>query len=297
MSIPSGPPCAWNATTIEWLNARLGVQHDDDVGCEDWPGAMADPTLVDTALDAYDNPDAGQAGRALVVEWLLETFEFCTIEREGNPDWRRTLDRSLTNSTKLALARSERLGAAEAYQECSVAAVDHLLVEAGGPVWAEPAFDALVARVQRDFVAMAARAATVVGEIAGTVTAVDERLATMVAAALDDTVVDVQAHLARLLHAGWISAAGVDRLPDVLRYVRAVEHRLEKAVGAPERDRSRIRSVRALEQEYAEVARRDLDGSVRWMLEELRVATFAQSLGAKPGTSEQKIRKALSALT
>jgi hypothetical protein len=93
MSIPSGPPCAWNATTIEWLNARLGVQHDDDVGCEDWPGAMADPTLVDTALDAYDNPDAGQAGRALVVEWLLETFEFCTIEREGNPDWRRTLDR------------------------------------------------------------------------------------------------------------------------------------------------------------------------------------------------------------
>jgi hypothetical protein len=32
------------------------------------------------------------------------------------------------------------------------------------------------------------------------------------------------------------------------------------------------------------------------MLEELRVATFAQALGAKGGASEQKVRKALATL-
>lgn len=93
MPIPSNPPCAWTEETIERLNARLGVKHDDDVGCEDWPGAMADPALVDAALDVYDHADSREDERALVVELLLETFEFCMIEREGNPDWRRTLDR------------------------------------------------------------------------------------------------------------------------------------------------------------------------------------------------------------
>ena len=186
---------------------------------------------------------------------------------------------------------------ADAYQECAVAAVDHLLLQAGGPVWDEAAFEALTAHVRAAFVATATTAATVVGDVATAVTAVDGRLSAMLAPALDDTVVDVQAHLARLLHAGWISAAGVDRLPDVLRYVRAIEHRLGKAVAAPDRDRARIRTVRAVEHDYAEVARHDRDGAVRWMLEELRVATFAQSVGAKPGTSEQKVRKALATLT
>lgn len=93
MAFPSEPSCAWTAATIEWLNRRLGVRHDDDVGIEDWPGAMADPALVDAALEAYDSPDIGSDGRALVVELLLETFEFSGVEREGNPDWRRTLDR------------------------------------------------------------------------------------------------------------------------------------------------------------------------------------------------------------
>jgi ATP-dependent helicase HrpA len=208
----------------------------------------------------------------------------------------RTLDKALPNATKVAITRSGRLGAADVYRESAAAAVDQLLLEAGGPVWDAAAFDALLATVRRRFPAEAVAAATIVGDVASTVTAIEDRLGTMLAAALDDTVVDVQAHLDRLLHAGWITAAGVDRLPDVLRYVRAIEHRLGKAVSQPDRDRSRIAGVRALEQEYARVAGRDVDGRVRTMLEELRVATFAQALGAKGGASEQKVRKALAEL-
>ena len=85
--------CAWTEATIERLNQRLGVQHDADIDCEDWPAAMSDPALVEPALEAYDSAGIGSDGRALVVELLLETFEFSGIEREGNPDWRRTLDR------------------------------------------------------------------------------------------------------------------------------------------------------------------------------------------------------------
>src|SRR3546814_16603708 len=72
--------------------------------------------------------------------------------------------------------------------------------------------------------------------------------------------------------------------------MRAIDHRLAKAAEDPLRDRSRLRSVRAIEQEYADVAHLDADGAVRWMPEELRVATFAQSVGPKSGTSAKKIR-------
>ena len=41
------------------------------------------------------------------------------------------------------------------------------------------------------------------------------------------------------------------------------------------------------------VAAADVDGRVRWMLEELRVSTFAQKVGVKGGTSEQKVRAEL----
>jgi ATP-dependent helicase HrpA len=208
----------------------------------------------------------------------------------------RTLDRGLPNAAKLAIAASVRMSAADLYRESAAAAVDELLLEAGGPVWDEAAFDALLARVRAGFASTAISTATTAADILAAATAVEERLAVMLAPALDDTVVDAQLHLDRLLRPGWITTAGTDRLPDVLRYVRAIDHRLAKAVSQPDRDRARLRTVRALEQDYAGVAGLDRDGTVRTMLEELRVATFAQSLGAKGGPSEQKVRKALAAL-
>jgi hypothetical protein len=92
MTTSSNLACAWTEATIARLNARLGVQHDDDIGIEDWPAAMSDPFLVDAAIEAYDSTDAVDE-RALIVELLLNTFEFASIERDGNSDWRRTLDR------------------------------------------------------------------------------------------------------------------------------------------------------------------------------------------------------------
>jgi ATP-dependent helicase HrpA len=208
----------------------------------------------------------------------------------------RTLDKALPNATKLAIAGSRHVGAAEVYQEAASAAVDHLLLEAGGPVWDDAGFDALLATVRKGFATTAVATATTVGDVLASVTASEDRLGSMLAPALDDTVVDVQAHIARLLHRGWITAAGVERLPDVLRYAQAIEHRLGKAVTQPDRDRHRAATLRSLEQEYRQLAARDLDGSVRTMLEELRVSTFAQSVGAKGGVSEQRVRKALAAL-
>lgn len=93
MTNPEDDACAWTAATVERLNARLGVTPDDDIDTQDWPAAMSDPALLEAALEAYDSPEAGDDDRALIIELLLNTFEYGSVEREGNPDWRRTLDR------------------------------------------------------------------------------------------------------------------------------------------------------------------------------------------------------------
>ena len=95
---------------------------------------------------------------------------------------------------------------------------------------------------------------------------------------------------------GWIGAAGFDRLPDLARYLRALEHRVEKARTQPDRDRRHIAALQEMERDYRRVASRDADGRVRTMLEELRVSTFAQSVGAKGGVSEPKVRAAIAHL-
>ena len=208
----------------------------------------------------------------------------------------RTLDKALPAATKLALASSPRLSSAEAYRECAAAAVDQLLVEHGGPVFDADAFRGLLAQVRAGFAHAAVASARLVSEILASADAVDAALAVMLTSAHDETVLDVRAHLDRLLHRGWISTAGFDGLPDLARYLRAVVHRVDKARTQPDRDRRHIAGLQALERDYRLVAGRDVEGRVRTMLEELRVSTFAQSVGAKGGVSDAKVRAALSRL-
>ena len=147
--------------------------------------------------------------------------------RLGSP--LRTLDRALPTATKLALGASERASTAEVYRECAAAAVDELLVAHGGPVRDEAAFEDLVAAVRAGFAGAAVRLAGIVAEALGHAASIDATLATMLTTAHDETVLDARAHLDRLLRRGWIADAGYDQLPDVARYLRALEHRVQKA--------------------------------------------------------------------
>jgi ATP-dependent helicase HrpA len=92
----------------------------------------------------------------------------------------------------------------------------------------------------------------------------------------------------------------VARLHDVLRYVKAIDHRLAKVPESPQKDQTAMREVARLEQRYVDLLRRmPRDGitpelvDIGWMLEELRVSVFAQQLGAARGTSPGRIVKAL----
>mgnify|MGYP001111684244 CR=1 FL=1 len=90
---------------------------------------------------------------------------------------------------------------------------------------------------------------------------------------------------------GFVLGAGIDRLDDIERYVRAIVYRLDHLAGAGERDQRRMAEVVPLERRYTDIVDTAGPGKlsaelvdVRWQLEEFRVATFAQPLMVKrPG--------------
>jgi ATP-dependent helicase HrpA len=87
----------------------------------------------------------------------------------------------------------------------------------------------------------------------------------------------------------------------VSRYLRGIGRRLDKF--DPERDAARMAQVAQLSREYTQFLgvlppgrRSDPDVvAIRWMLEELRISLFAQSLGTAHPVSEKRILAAMDA--
>ncbi|MGH9038481.1 MAG: DUF3418 domain-containing protein, partial [Acidimicrobiia bacterium] len=216
------------------------------------------------------------------------------------PSPARATQRLLPNDTKLVLARSPYGSAAELLTDCITAAVDQLMADHGGPVWDEEGFAALRAAVEGGLVDTAVYVATVVGGILVVANGIEGRLDDTRAAPLLPATRDLRRQLSGLVFPGFVGAAGVRRLGDVLRYLEAMERRLDKLAQGTRRDQELMGRVQALEEEYRHLrdSRPGDPGveAVRWMLEELRVSLFAQTLGTAHPVSEARIRREMDRL-
>jgi ATP-dependent helicase HrpA len=108
-------------------------------------------------------------------------------------------------------------------------------------------------------------------------------------------------HLGELLQPNLVSAVGLDRLPRLLVYLRAIGLRITKLAENPNRDRLASYEFEQALQTFTnaggrlplpETAEPKLVAA-RWLLEELRVSLFAQTLGTVETVSVQRIKKLL----
>lgn len=110
-----------------------------------------------------------------------------------------------------------------------------------------------------------------------------------------------KAHLENLLQPGFISDSGLQRLPRILIYVRAITIRIQRMIDDSGRDRTAwVELNQALTLYEAAGGKIPLAPHspaqivrARWMIEEFRVSLFAQSLGTAEPISLQRIKKAL----
>ena len=107
--------------------------------------------------------------------------------------------------------------------------------------------------------------------------------------------------MVELLESNFVSRAGLERLPRILVYLQAIKQRIEKMVENPNRDRTASLELDQAIGLYVYAGGKfplapDSPAKVesaRWLIEELRVSLFAQSLGTAESVSVQRIKKAL----
>jgi ATP-dependent helicase HrpA len=216
----------------------------------------------------------------------------------------REAERRLRRVPALAAAAAHVPGVAALADDCVAAAADRIVATHGGFVWDEDGFAGLAAAARERLPALASGAAGQAADLVAAAVALESRLDARRAPAQEPAVDDMRAQVRALVRPGFVTATGLARLRDVGRYLEGVRLRLDKLGDRPERDRSLMRTTRALEHEYADLVAslpRDRRSApdvveVRWMLEELRVSLFAQVLGTPRPVSEPRIRRALTAL-
>ncbi|WDZ88078.1 ATP-dependent RNA helicase HrpA [Micromonospora cathayae] len=207
----------------------------------------------------------------------------------------------LSNEAKLALSRNPHGGVQQLIEDATGAAIDRLVAGAGGPAWDADGFAALRDKVRADLVDTVVEVMDRVRKVLAAAHTVQGRLTRTTDLTLVAALADIKAQLAGLVHAGFVTETGYARLPDLLRYLAAIERRLDRLTGNPQRDRQQQDRIAVVQKEYRDLlaalspARRNEEAvrEIRWMIEELRVNVFAQALGTPYPVSEQRIYRAM----
>ncbi|WP_010535036.1 ATP-dependent RNA helicase HrpA [Brachybacterium squillarum] len=209
---------------------------------------------------------------------------------------------ALPNPTKLAVAGSDYASTAALLADASRAATDHLLGQE--EVRTAEQFAAVLARLRASHDEVAAGAVKDAAAALAVNGKLQKEISRVPALSVLGQLTRIREHAASLLGDGFVSRTGIAHLPDLRRYLEADRLRLEKLPENPRRDEQLSWQVQSL-QEYWDQVRAGLSTARRreaavqeidWMLEELRLSLFAQSLGTRYTVSDKRIRSAIAAL-
>ncbi|TLQ45028.1 ATP-dependent RNA helicase HrpA [Streptomyces marianii] len=209
----------------------------------------------------------------------------------------------MSNQQKLALSANPHGSVQALFDDCATAAADKLIADHGGPAWDEESFRKLYDKVRADLVDATVRTVDQVGQILAAWQACDRRLKSTTSPALAGNAKDVREQLTWLVPAGFVTRTGLRRLPDLMRYLVAVDRRLQQMPTSVQRDTTRMEKVHEMQDEYAWLLEQLPKGrpvpqevrDIRWMIEELRVSYFAHALGTAYPVSDKRIVKAIDA--
>ena len=207
------------------------------------------------------------------------------------------LHEKLPNKAKLGLYFTPFGRVLDLIDDCIACAVDKLIADFGGFVWNEEGFDKL-----RDFVRENVNEVTVdiaqkVEKILTLTHQLNQRLKGKMDFTMAFALSDMKSQISGLIYQGFVQKSGYARLPDLLRYLQAIDKRMDKLAQDVNRDRAAMLRVEQVQQAYQQLLAKlpkskpisDEVAEIRYMIEELRVSLFAQQLGTKYQVSEKRI--------
>jgi ATP-dependent helicase HrpA len=199
----------------------------------------------------------------------------------GCPSPVKAVSGRLTNKAKLALAANPDGSLPALMDDCLLAAVDSLVAQDPRD---RAAFEALLLHVRGELQDALLKVLTGVEKVLA--------LSAEVARAGDagPVLADVQRQREQLVRRGFVTAAGPARLPDLVRYLQGSLVRIEKAA---RESPVLLKEVQGLDAEHAALPDGAKKQQVGWMLQELRLSLFAQTVKAKGPVSVERVHKIL----
>ncbi|GAA0544024.1 ATP-dependent RNA helicase HrpA [Rheinheimera aquimaris] len=253
------------------------------------------PALVDerdsVAIRLLDNPqEALESTKTGLRRLLLLNI----------PSPVKYLQESLPNKAKLGLYFNPFGRVLELIDDCIAAGIDSLVEQTGLPD-DEQSFTALREQVRAELGDTVVLIALKVEQILTLCHDIQKRLKGRVDLAHVQSQGDVKQQLSELIFKGFVSAHGAAKLDDLIRYLQAMQKRLEKLAVDPQRDR-----LLMLEYQKAFDAYHNLLGKfagckvlptpvqdIYWMLQELKVSLHAQQLGTPYPISVKRVLHAV----
>ncbi|WP_413634440.1 ATP-dependent RNA helicase HrpA [Microbacterium sp. OR16] len=303
-------PSRRSAERVAEASARGPIERDD---LTDW--AFGDlPELLDTKVaggTVRGYPAIVDRGKSVSIRVEATADAAAAATRDGVlrlvllnvPSPASYVQNHLTAPEKLALAASPYPNVANLIEDARTAVVRGLIDERvpGGVIRTEAEFRRVRDEVNGQLVDRLFACVSLVAKILTKSRDVERGIKSQNSLALLGPLNDIRSQLSALIHPGFISATGVDRLAHLPRYLDGMLERLKTLANEPGRDRTRMT-------EYERVAKAfdDAGGAiplapdapthlveVRWLLEEYRISVFAQRLGTAQPVSPQRIMKAL----
>lgn len=211
------------------------------------------------------------------------------------------LHTNLPNKSKLGLYFNPYGNVLDLIDDCIACAIDKLIEQQGGLVWSMEHFELLKEFIRGELGDTVVEIAQQVEVILTTVFNINKKLKGRVDLSMAFALSDIKAQIDGLIFKGFATESGWQRLPDILRYMKAVERRMEKLPIDPNRDRLHMLKIESVISDYKQLCHKIPQGTpisdeikaIRWMIEELRVSYFAQQLGTPYPISDKRVKQAI----
>ncbi|PMK00188.1 ATP-dependent RNA helicase HrpA, partial [Vibrio sp. 10N.261.55.A7] len=211
------------------------------------------------------------------------------------------LHSNLPNKSKLGLYFNPYGRVLDLIDDCIACGIDKLIEGQGGLVWDADNFEAMKEHIRAELGDTVVDVAKQVETILTTAFSINKKLKGKVDFTMAFALSDIKAQVESLIFKGFATECGWKRLPDILRYMKAIEKRMEKLPIDPNKDRLHMLKVESVTNDYKELLNKIPKGlatpdnvkEIRWMIEELRVSYFAQQLGTPYPVSDKRIKNAI----
>jgi len=257
-----------------------------------YPALVAAKASVEIKL--FDNPELASENSRIGLRQLILL---------NVPSPVAHMQRTLPNKAKLGLYYHSFGQVNILIDDIIAAAVDTIIAGHQVQVSQQQQFDQLRDIVRAELADTVVEIANQVEQCLSLVNGINKKLKGRVSLDMVMAHGDIKSQLASLIFKGFVAANGSDKLGDIVRYLKAIERRLEKLPVDPNRDRLAQLSIENVAKPYQQLVSKmgvvaviptELT-YIRWMIEELRVSLFAQTLGTKFAISEKRIKQRIAA--